>query len=320
MFYYFAKESVCQRVRRSYVLFSDYPCLPSWLCDQAWSYVCTLQLLCVIPALGYCSCDVLFLGGAGLLNSPKTRAVDIAILCGGKGSRLWPVVSDRPKSMAVLRGRPFLEWQLLALQERGFSHVVLCTGYMGERIRRYFGDGDRVGLQISYSEESEARGTGGALKNALSCIHTSSVLVLNGDSWCDVDLQQLIQFHETHEAKGTLTLTTVAHPQRYGQVGLGDNEEIVRFFEKGQRILNGWINAGMYVLSHEFLDEIPHQTNVSLEYDVFPNWVEKGLYGYRGTHRFFDIGTPTSYTQAEQEFENVFRTIANQQSSVTSAR
>lgn len=236
--------------------------------------------------------------------------MDVVILCGGKGSRLRPLVSDRPKSMACLRGRPFLEWQLLALQAKGFFHVVLCTGYMKESIRSYFGEGERVGLQISYSEEYEARGTGGALKQAVSHLHADSALVLNGDSWCDVDVHRLVQFHESHEAKGTLTLTTVAQPQRYGQVALGRHGEIERFCEKEETRSCGRINAGIYVLSYELLAAIPSETHVSLEYDVFPNWVGKGLYGYEGAHRFFDIGTPTSYIQAEREFEDVFQGLS----------
>ena len=243
------------------------------------------------------------------MTNQETHILDVVILCGGKGSRLQSAVSDRPKSMALLWGRPFLEWQLMALQEVGFRHVVLCTGYMGSNIRQHFGDGEDVGLHISYSDESEAMGTGGALRSALHLIHTDSVLVLNGDSWCDVDITHLIHFHNTQEAVGTLALTTVTQPQRYGQVVLDGSGKIEEFLEKEKTVSSGWINAGMYILSHALLESVPQHSCISLEYEVFPNWVGKGLYGYSGEHRFFDIGTPVSYAQAEQDFEQVFRRL-----------
>lgn len=240
------------------------------------------------------------------MTSQEVNVLDVLILCGGKGTRLRSAVSDRPKSMAVLRGRPFLEWQLLSLRKGGFKNIVLCTGYMGMNIRDHFGDGDKLGLCIRYSEEHEARGTGGAIRSACALVQSDPVLVLNGDSWCDLDLARLISFHNTHEAMGTLALTTVAHSQRYGQVLLGRSEEVIGFSEKGKSETAGWINAGMYVLAHSFMESIPKQSYSSLEHDVFPNWVKKGLYGCSGERRFFDIGTPASYAQAEQDFEEVF--------------
>ncbi len=233
-------------------------------------------------------------------------SLDAVILCGGRGSRLQSVVSDRPKSMAMLRGRPFLEWQLLSLREIGVKNIVLCTGYMGLRIRDHFGDGGDFGMRIEYSDEKDARGTGGALRSARALFHSDPVLVLNGDSWCDIDMEKLIRFHEFQHAAGTLALTRVDHPERYGQVVLGHNQEVTGFSEKGKAEVPGWINAGMYVLSYPFVESIPEESCISLEHDVFPGWIEKGLFGYSGEHHFFDVGTPDSYAQAEQDFEQVF--------------
>ncbi|GJL53193.1 MAG: hypothetical protein NPIRA02_03250 [Nitrospirales bacterium] len=211
--------------------------------------------------------------------------------------------------MAVLRGRPFLEWQLISLREAGLKDILLCTGYMARNIREYFGGGKQLGLRITYSDEPEPRGTGGALRSALSNIQTDPVLVLNGDSWCNVDIASLVDFHVTCKAIGTLALTVVANPERYGQVRLGKNAEIVDFVEKSQSCVTGWINAGLYVLSRSVLSRIPENACLSLEHDIFPQLVHNGLYGYWGEHQFFDIGTPTSYAQAEQEFEHVFHGV-----------
>ncbi len=241
------------------------------------------------------------------MTSQAVQALDVMILCGGMGTRLQPSVSDRPKSMAILRGRPFLEWQLMSLRERGFKNIILCIGYRGECIRHYFGNGERLELRINYSEEYEAKGTGGAIRGGWLFVHTDPVLVMNGDSWCDVCMTQMVRFHEIHQAIGTLALTTVTDPQRFGQVVLGHGNEIVGFSEKGNAEPDGLINAGMYVFTHTFLESIPEQSCTSLEHDVFPHWIQKGLYGYAGKRKFFDIGTPASYAQAEQDFDYVFQ-------------
>ncbi len=250
------------------------------------------------------------------MSMSEPHSLDVIILCGGKGSRLQSVVSDRPKSMALIRGRPFLEWQLVMLRKKGFKNIVLCTGYMEWKIREYFGDGHNIGLQIRYSEEREPMGTGGAIRWAWSRRHTQSALVLNGDSWCDVDLAELIQFHEERDAIGTLALTKVSDSQRFGHVTLCDKGTVSAFSEKGQTMSSEWINAGMYVLSGSLVASIPEHGSVSLEHEVFPRWVEKGLYGFEGIHEFFDIGTPASYAQAEQEFDRVFHHPLNDSESM----
>ena len=232
---------------------------------------------------------------------------DVVILCGGLGTRLQSVVSDRPKSLARLRERPFLEWQLLSLQTMGFRNVVLCIGYMGEAIQEYAENGAFKGLCIQYVEEAEPRGTGGALRGALPHLRTDPVVVLNGDSWCHLDFEQLLHWSRTKQSKATIALTHVPDTARYGRVELNDHEEIETFEEKGRFSAPGWINAGIYVLSQEFISGIPEQYPISLERDIFPKWVGSGLYGYPKGQKFFDIGTPDSYAQAEVIFSDVFQ-------------
>ena len=250
------------------------------------------------------------------MSIPKSSSLAVMILCGGKGSRLQSVVSDRPKSMALIHGRPFLEWQLFTLRQQGFKDIVLGTGYMGWKIREYFGDGHNIGLHIRYSDEQGPMGTGGAIRLAWSLLQTESALVLNGDSWCDVDVAKLIHFHEERDAIGTLALTKMNDSQRYGHVTLDDRSTVIAFSEKGQTVSSDWINAGMYVLSRSLVASIPEHANISLEHEVFPRWVEKGLYGYAGAYEFFDIGTPASYAQAEQDFDRVFHHPLNDIQSV----
>ncbi len=241
---------------------------------------------------------------------------DVVILCGGLGTRLRSVVADRPKSLAKLRERPFLEWQLVALQAMGFRNVVLCIGHMGGSIREYVGNGASNGLCIRYAEEEEPRGTGGALRGALPYLRSDSVLVLNGDSWCHLDFEQLLNWSKMKEAKGTIVLTHVSNTARYGRVELNDHEEIVTFDEKGESSVPGWINAGVYVLNRDRISEIPESYPISLERDIFPKWVGSGLYGYPRGQEFFDIGTPESYAKAEVIFTDVFQASLSIQSPV----
>ena len=183
--------------------------------------------------------------------------MDVLILCGGLGTRLRPVVEDRPKSMALIGGRPFLEWQLSLLVSLGFKRVVLCIGYQGDVIREYFLDGSRFGLDILYSEETELLGTGGAIRWAVPCIQSDPVLILNGDSWCEVEIQRLVDWHDVKRANGTLVLTQVSDTRRFGRVEVNDEGTIILMQEKENVSGGGWINAGIYVLSRQFIEAIP---------------------------------------------------------------
>jgi len=235
----------------------------------------------------------------------KLPTTDVVILCGGLGTRLRAVVSDRPKSMALVGGRPFLEWWLYRLHNYGCRHVILCVGYMGGFIREYFGDGECIGLTLEYSEEEETLGTGGALRQGVSYCRSESILVLNGDSWCDVNLTELLEWHITKKAKGTLLLTRVDDPTRYGQVHVSQYSEILEFLEKSEAQASaGWVNAGAYIFSRHLVETISPGGVVSLEREVLPSWVGQGLFGYRGKGQFVDIGLPESYAKADLIFGN----------------
>ena len=122
--------------------------------------------------------------------------IEAVVLVGGKGTRLKSVVSDRPKPMAEIAGKPFLEWILLGLQDRGVIRVVLCSGYMPEFIEDYFGDGTDLEMQVSYSVDPYPLGTGGAVLRALEHVSNTPILVLNGDSYCDFDIEYLKGMHQ----------------------------------------------------------------------------------------------------------------------------
>lgn len=223
--------------------------------------------------------------------------ITAAILAGGLGTRLRTVVADRPKVLAEVHGRPFLLFLLDQLNVAGLRSVVLCTGYRGEQICRSLGDRYRD-LRLSYSQETRALGTAGALRLALPSLASDPVLVMNGDSFCAADLAGFWNWHCCRQAEATILLTRVARAQRYGGVKVDNNGAVIEFAEKRTDGGADWINAGIYLLSRQALLSIPEDQPASLEYDVFPSLVGRGLYGCKSDGRFLDIGTPDDFASA----------------------
>ncbi len=227
--------------------------------------------------------------------------VTAAILAGGLGTRLRSVVADRPKVLAEIRGRPFLLYLLDQLVAAGIRYVVLCTGYLGEQVWAMFGD-SYGSLRLAYSQEPSPLGTAGALQLALPLFKSDSVLVINGDSYCEVNLKTFWAWHCAQGADATLLLTEVPDTARYGRVHVDADGAVVSFNEKGGENSPGWISAGIYLLKRHLFLTIPESGAVSLEREMFHAWIGQGLYGYQSKGRFLDIGTPEAYAAAEQFF------------------
>ena len=182
---------------------------------------------------------------------------------------------------------------------------------MGAQIEDAFGS-EYGSLRLVYSRESEQRGTGGAIRHGLDLVDSDPVLVLNGDSYCDVDLAGFLAGHRSRRASGSLVLSQTTDIRRYGRVRLGDNWTITGFQEKAtpdpfeqphvSEIETGWVNAGVYLLSRRLIAAIPVDRAVSIEREVFPAWAGRDLYGYPADGDFLDIGTPESYARAAAFF------------------
>lgn len=223
------------------------------------------------------------------------------ILAGGAGTRLRSVVEDRPKVMAEVCGRPFLEYLLDQLVKWQIREVVLCTGYLAEQIEARFGTIYR-GLKLAYSREHAALGTAGALRLALPMIRSTTTLVLNGDSFCGFDFESLWHWHQSRKSKATLVLVQNPDASRFGSVQIGADGRIFCFAEKMNSGKPGLINAGIYLIESERLQAIPEAKFVSLEKDLFPEWVGSEFYGFETRAPFLDIGTPESYAAAQSFF------------------
>lgn len=227
--------------------------------------------------------------------------VTAAILAGGFGTRLQAVLSDAPKVLAEVSGRPFLAYLLEQLSCTGFRRAVICTGYMANKVQDCFGDA-YGSLRITYSKEDKPLGTGGALRLALPYLESRTVIVMNGDSYVDADLTAYADWFFQKQTRAALLLTKASDTTRYGAVTVDEDDRIITFDEKGGSSGPGWINAGIYLMKKSLAASIPAATAYSLEHELFPSLAGKELLAYRCQAPFIDIGTPESYACAESFF------------------
>lgn len=223
------------------------------------------------------------------------------ILVGGLGTRLRSVLPDHQKVVAPVAGRAFLFRLLDRLADAGLTRVILCTGYKAEQVAELIGNEYRS-LRISYSPEPAPLGTAGALRRALSLVESNTMLAMNGDSFCEIDLTAMWESHQRHRANATLAVIETSETRAGGRVTFDRSDAITSFVEKGSAPSAGWINAGIYLLQRQVLESVSSEGAVSIERDVFPAWIGRGLYAYRTAGKFLDIGTPEAYSMAQQIF------------------
>jgi D-glycero-alpha-D-manno-heptose 1-phosphate guanylyltransferase len=220
------------------------------------------------------------------------------VLCGGLGTRLRPVLSDRPKSMAPVKSSPFLRILIEQLKAQGIEKVVLGTGYKGEQIEEYFGGGDTMGIDIRYSREHEPLGTAGALKLAENQL-SDPTLILNGDTYVDWNFQAMHNVYAASDADLVLGVHTVPNIARYGSVTVDREGRVTAFVEKGISEGPGLINAGVYLLRKQIVSDLTPAKFISLEKDVFPGLLHRRLYGVHCGGAFVDIGVPADLLRAQ---------------------
>jgi D-glycero-alpha-D-manno-heptose 1-phosphate guanylyltransferase len=223
--------------------------------------------------------------------------LEAVVLAGGFGTRLRGVLSDTPKALAPVAGRPFLAYGLDLLAGGGVEHVVLATGYMAEQVEAAIG-GCWGAMRISYSRESTPLGTGGALRQAAALTQDGPLLVLNGDTYLRFDPAAFVERMRELQAPIGIALAEVADVARYGVVEtLGDR--VHAFREKGDRG-PGSINAGVYCLSAGAVAALPRSEAFSFEHEVLAPAVAAGqVFAWRATADFIDIGVPADYAAAQ---------------------
>jgi NDP-sugar pyrophosphorylase family protein len=207
--------------------------------------------------------------------------------------------------MAPIGSRPFMELLFKQVRRQGFSRVILSVGYKQEVIQRHFG-GKAFGLELIYSVEKSPLGTGGALREAANHLRTDDALIMNGDSYTDVDLDRLVRVHAADNAD----VTVVVIPESRGDAGsvvLDPGGRVRAFAEKRIVPESRYLSAGIYMLKRELVNTIPPTVKISLEEELFPQWlaVGKSIEGFVFEGQCLDIGTPERYEKAQHVLEKV---------------
>lgn len=223
------------------------------------------------------------------------------ILAGGFGTRLRPVISNIPKVMAPVNNRPFLEYILDSLVAANVKEVFLSVYYLSEIIENHFGS-QYKGMKLSYIKEPKPLGTGGALKYVLHTAHIQEpVLVLNGDSYVDCDLQELRSFHHKANADISMVVKKIDNNDRYGTVEIKDTRVIA--FKEKSKAQNCYINAGVYVIEPDIFTELNLPECFSFEKDFLQRRVGVLDVGALPAEGFFvDIGMPEDYDIIQNAF------------------
>jgi D-glycero-alpha-D-manno-heptose 1-phosphate guanylyltransferase len=232
--------------------------------------------------------------GGAFLERERLTAI---VLAGGKGTRLQSVVSDVPKPMAPIKGRPFLEYLLKYLSTGGITSVVLSTGYKSEMISGYFGS-NFYDMAVLYSIETTPLGTGGAIKLALEKCSDDNVFVLNGDTFFNVDLPRLLSHHLRQSADISMSLKEMRNFDRYGVVELNENR-VTAMREKGYAI-QGYINGGVYCVQMDVFSRIALPEKFSFEEFLVNRLESLNISGLPSDGNFIDIGIPEDYEMAQE--------------------
>jgi NDP-sugar pyrophosphorylase family protein len=241
-----------------------------------------------------------------------TEKIPVLLLVGGLGTRLRSVLPDKPKPLARIGEISFLELLLLQLRAQGMRRIVMCTGYGSAQIQQEFGNGGRWQLEISYSEETEPLGTAGAIKLAEPLAGTGpEFVVMNGDSFLELDFAKLLQSHREHAAFATIAVRNVANAARYGIIHVDSSWRVVQFSEKRGLAEPGLINGGVYVFSRRVFGRVPAGPS-SLEKDILPALLADGVFAVEQTGMFIDIGTPDDYARAQTLYQKLSQAALQQ--------
>ncbi|MFN2590987.1 MAG: sugar phosphate nucleotidyltransferase [Actinomycetota bacterium] len=229
--------------------------------------------------------------------------MNAVVMAGGQGTRLRPLTSNQPKPMLPILGQPMMQHVVRLARSHGLTDVVATVQFLASIIRNYLGDGSDLGVDLHYVTENEPLGTAGSVKNAERLLDERFV-ILSGDSLTDVDLTELVKFHESKGAAITVTLKQVPDPLEFGIVIADDDGRIDRFLEKPGwgEVFSDTINTGIYVMEREVLSEVPDDEEFDFSKDLFPKLLERGvpMYGYVTDRYWTDVGTLETYMAAQR--------------------
>jgi len=226
------------------------------------------------------------------------------ILAGGFGTRLRPLTDNIPKPLLSIKGKPIIEHAILNLRKHGIKEIILSIGYMADKIKEYFKDGNKLGVNISYCIEESPLGTGGAIKEAAKGIN-ETFIAINGDNLADFDWTAMLKEHNQNNAKITLALFPVEDVTQFGIADLDKKtNKIIRFIEKPslEEAPSNLSNSGGYIIEPEALYILPDGKS-SIERDCFEKLAKKGVvYAYIHKGKWLATDTLEKYNLAEKEW------------------
>ena len=227
------------------------------------------------------------------------------ILAAGLGTRLRPLTNTIPKPLLPIAGTPLIVWNLLLLKRHGFHDIIINLHHLGPMIEQALGNGSKYGLRIYYSHEPVILGTGGGIKQAEPNFSGEPVLVLNGDTLFELDLEALCAFHQRRMAAATLVLRSEPDAARWGVVEIDADDRIVRITGRGRTDVTATkprIFAGVHILNPRLLRNVP-KGKPSTIIDAYVEAIqrEETVVGYELTGYWSDVGTPERYAQAEHD-------------------
>lgn len=240
-----------------------------------------------------------------VLKSLRSRVKKAYILAAGQGIKMRPFTYKMPKSMLPVKGKPILQHIIEQLRDNEIKDIIILVGHMAEKIKKYFGDGKKFGINITYVMCKKKIGTAKALLKAKKYLTDESFLMLYGDTLARVDLKDMLVFHKEEGGLLTVALTSVPNPEGYGVVKLR-GAKILGFLEKPIKKpnLSRLISAGIFVIDPKILKLIPKKEYSKLEEDILPKLANEGsLYGYHFDGDWYDISTPEIYERVLKEWQ-----------------
>ncbi len=237
----------------------------------------------------------------------KPQVKQAVILAGGKGTKLRPYTYEMPKALLPIKGKPLLEHLLNQLRESGITDVIICIGYLGNKIREHFGRGEKWDMRIEYSEEKKPLSTGGALLKVKSQINPENpFLVIHGDIITDCPFQDVFDFHQKEKGIATVTLAAVHEPTDFGQLTL-HGTRLVNFYQRAPltETKSHLVNCGIYVFEPRIFEYFPKNKGAFLLEDVIEELIaNQEINGFIFEGQWYDVGTNSHYEKAIKEFRS----------------
>ena len=238
-------------------------------------------------------------------NRTSIKNIDIIILAGGLGTRLRSIIGNNPKCLSPVNGQPFIHFLMDQYVAQGFKRFIVSVGYQKEKVIKSLKF--RKDCKIIFCEEYEPLGTGGAIKKSEQYITSNNVIIINGDSFINLNTDHLVNWHYKMESDCTIVATEIENSNRYGTIEIGKKSRLVGFKEKNDTSSQGLVNAGIYVMNKSIFNLMPDEKPFSVELEFFPKILNESTYAYICNKELIDIGTPDSYKKFMENYQKYIR-------------